>query len=267
MKVIANESPLIIDIKRNSWEDGPGIRTVIFFKGCPLSCIWCHNPEAISKEQEIGFFPKKCISCFECKKICPKGAITIKPLRIERDLCNFCGICVDACPSKAIRIIGKFYEVDKLIELILLDKPFYDASNGGITISGGEPTLFPDYVGELLKTLKANDVHTLLQTSGLFEYSCFKDKLLPYLDVIYYDIKLIDPILHYKFTGSSNQIILKNLISLQKEGIDLVVRTPLIPRYTDIKENLDRIKAFLLENAIKEHILLPYNPLYLWKYT
>lgn len=249
--------PLIVDIKRNSYEDGRGIRSVIFFKGCCLSCIWCHNPECQSKEPEIGFFKERCIFCFECEKACLANAITRKKERIERKKCNLCFRCVDACSSKAIQKIGRFIEMDELLEILLKDRVFYETSGGGITLSGGEPTLFPEYVSSLLIKLKERDIHLTLQTSGFFEYSRFKRMLLPYLSVIMYDIKLIDPIEHKRYTGKDNKIILENFKLLINERVRVLPRVPLIPGVT----NKEEIISFLKEQGLYEYEMLSYNPL------
>lgn len=251
------KKPLIVDIKRNSYEDGKGIRSVIFFKGCYLSCIWCHNPECQSKEPEIGFLEKRCIFCFECEKACSNNAITRAKRRIERKKCNLCFRCVDACPSRAIQRIGRFMEIDELLEVLLKDRVFYEASGGGVTLSGGEPTLFPEYVSSLLIKCKEKNIDITLQTSGFFEYSGFKRMLLPYLSLIMYDIKLINPIEHKRYTGKDNKIILENFKLLIKEGVRVLPRIPLIPGIT----NKEEIIGFLTELGVYEHKELPYNPL------
>ncbi|MEW6102583.1 MAG: glycyl-radical enzyme activating protein [bacterium] len=262
--MIKLNKPLIVDIKRNSYEDGPGIRTTIFFKGCPLSCIWCHNPECQSMDAEIGFFQKRCISCFECERVCKNNAITRDASRVIRSKCNLCFSCVDACPGKAIQRIGRYYEIDELLEIILRDEVFYKTSNGGITLSGGEPTLFPEYINPLLIRLKEKNIHIAIQTSGFFEYSIFKKKIFPYLNLCLFDVKVINPDLHKKYTGRDNKKILENLMLLSKENITLIARTPIIPGFTD-GENILAIKGFLSSLSIKDYVLLPYNPLGVFK--
>jgi len=258
--------PLIVDIARNRTEDGKGIRTTVFFKGCPLSCIWCQNPEAMERNVEIGFYPKNCIGCFECEKVCPEAAIIREKQRINRGKCTLCLRCVDACPTNSLRKIGTYYEIDELLEILLLDYIFYETSGGGITLSGGEPTLWPTYVGELLKRLKSRGIHTAIQTSGFFSYSSFKEKILPWLSLIMYDFKIIDPIMHLQYTGCDNKIILENFIKLLKEGVEVIPRIPLIPEFTDTKENLSGILEFLKKMGIERYSFLPYNPLGLSKW-
>jgi pyruvate formate lyase activating enzyme len=259
--------PLIVDIKRGSTEDGPGIRTTVFFKGCPLACKWCQNPETMESCVEIGFYPQNCIGCFDCAEVCPEGAIIKEPeVRIDRSKCTRCGKCTEVCPGRGLRRIGEHYEIDTLLEILLRDRVFYETSGGGVTLSGGEPILWPDYVGELLKKLKFEGVHTAVQTCGYFEYSPFKEKILPWLDLVMYDLKLMDPEDHHKHTGRDNQRILENCIRLLKEDIGVIVRIPLIPGFTTSKKNLDDISQFLRENGVKEWFLLPYNPLGLSKW-
>jgi pyruvate formate lyase activating enzyme len=259
---MSNLFPLIVDTKRGSTEDGPGIRTTVFFKGCPLSCKWCQNPETIDPLVEIGFYPRNCISCFDCETACPEGAILKEvDVRIDRSGCNRCGKCTEVCPGKGLRSIGRHYNVDTLLAILLRDRVFYETSGGGITLSGGEPTLWPKYTGELLKMLKAEGIHTAIQTCGYFKYDIFRDKMLPWLDLVLYDLKIIDPDKHLQHTGRCNQKIIENFLQLLREDIELIPRIPLIPTFTNLKENLADIFKFITENGIKQYSLLPYNPM------
>lgn len=255
--------PLIVDIKRDSLEDGPGIRSVVFFKGCPLRCIFCQNPETQNPEIEIAFAEKKCIGCGKCAEVCRYGAIDLQsPGRIDRARCVRCGECAEACPSSSLRRIGIAYSVEELAEILLRDAAFYKHSGGGVTISGGECTLHPDYLEQLLKRLKAEGIHITIETSGHFEYGIFKEKILPYLDLIYCDVKLFDKELHKKHTGRSNKKILDNLRLLLKEkGVEVHPRIPLIPNITATEENLSAIANFLCEIGAESVFLLPYNPM------
>lgn len=259
--------PLIVDIKQGSTEDGPGIRTTLFFKGCPLACTWCQNPETIDPHVEIGFYPQNCIGCFDCAHICPEGAILKEPeKRIDRSRCTCCGKCAEICPGKGLRQIGNYYTIDTLVEILLRDRVFYTTSGGGVTLSGGEPTLWPEYIGELLKRLKSYAIHVAVQTCGYFEYSTFKENILPWLDLVMYDLKIIDSQEHLQLTGLDNKKILENFERLIKENIEVIPRIPLIPGFTTSKENVAGISEFLKMNGIKEYSLLPYNPLGLSKW-
>lgn len=261
------DQPLILEIKGNSLDDGPGIRSVVFFKGCPISCIWCHNPESKNPYSELSYDASKCINCGECQKVCTINAIAgYKTIDIDRKKCNLCFACVDVCPSKALTRVGFSMSVNEITERVLKDKEFYNVSGGGVTLSGGEPTMFPVFIGQLLSKLKENKIHTLLETCGQFKLSLIKKHILPFIDLIYYDLKLIDSDRHRKYCGVSNHNILGNFKSLyglsQKMDFILIPRTPLIPDITDTEENLMGIAEFLSEIGVREAHLLPYNPLW-----
>ncbi len=224
-----NKKSLIFDIKRHALEDGPGIRTTVFFKGCNLHCIWCQNPESIDPNLEIAFYPRDCIKCYDCFEVCHTNAIEKdRPLKINRPLCDRCGECVKICPSRSLREVGHFYPIEELVSILMRDKVFYEVSGGGVTISGGEPSLHMNYVSSLLKILKRKGIHTAIQTNGFFNWSDFKEKLLPWLDLIMFDVKLVDPQKHLKYTGQENDIILENLNHLTKEAPEKLSHGPLL---------------------------------------
>ncbi len=261
---------LIFEIKGNSLDDGPGIRTVVFFKGCPLDCLWCHNPESKKARIEIGFNAEKCIGCDSCISVCPEKALNrSEPSFIMRNKCNLCLKCIQVCPSNAISQIGKYLNIEEVMDEIEKDIPFFSSSGGGITLSGGEPTIFMDFASQLLMQAKKKGIGTLIETCGYFDYERFHREIFPYIDMIYYDIKLHDPITHKRFCGKTNELIMNNLGRLSKEtlqnGARILPRIPLIPGITATRDNLIPIAFQLKKLGMKEIELLPYNPLWVSK--
>ena len=262
--------PLILEIKGNSLDDGPGIRSVVFFKGCPLTCRWCHNPESKSLSHEIAFDAAECIGCNTCIETCREAALSKNnPFYIDRNKCSLCFDCVDTCPSGALSRVGQPMTVDSILQATLKDKSFFNNSGGGVTLSGGEPTMFVDFTSGLLKALKKAGVHTLMETCGMFDLVEFEKTLYPFIDIIYYDVKLIDADEHTYFCGAPNDRILANFRHLQKKFLDgfveIIPRTPLIPGITDTQQNLAGIAEFLRECDVASVQLLAYHPLWLMK--
>jgi pyruvate formate lyase activating enzyme len=257
----------VTGIKRNSLDDGPGIRTVIFFKGCPLSCVWCQNPETKSPSQEISFDKENCTKCEKCLEACNNNAINFSnKYRIDRDKCNLCGECINGCQNKGLKFAGKSYDIDRLFEKILRDKTFYDNSGGGVTFSGGEPTFHMDYLNKLLKNLKKENIHVCLETCGYYNRENFNNLILPYVDLIYFDLKIHDSNLHNKYCKVSNERIFKNFEDLiNSDKIEILPRIPLIPKITATKDNLIKLANYLKTKNIKKIGLLPYNPLWISK--
>ncbi|MGC8684800.1 MAG: glycyl-radical enzyme activating protein [bacterium] len=255
---------MVVDLKRNSLDDGPGIRTLVFFKGCPLRCVWCHNPETKHTYQELMFDAKVCISCGDCEKTCKLHAISLKtPQRINRELCNRCMECVEVCPSGALKKAGRLYTVDALFAELIKDEPFYRYSSGGITFSGGEPTVYMHFLSRLSAMLKSVGIHLNIETCGLYNNTLFVNTLLPHLDMIFFDLKFIDPELHKKYTGRTNEVIIKNFLWLHEhKTIPVIPRVPLIPDITTTEENLVSIANFLKQHNIRKVELLAYNPLW-----
>ncbi|MFC1944658.1 glycyl-radical enzyme activating protein [Chloroflexota bacterium] len=258
-----DEKPLIFDIKRYALDDGPGIRTTIFFKGCPLRCAWCHNPESMAPGVEIGFYPGDCIACRDCVTACPNDAARMDlPGRIDREICRRCGQCVDACPGEGLRRVGRSYEIEEVLEIILRDRIYYQTSGGGVTLSGGEPTLHMAYASQLLRALGAEGIQTAIETCGYFDPDRFQNELLPLIDLILFDVKLADDETHHRYTGKSNKVILRNLEMLFKQNPDKILpRTPLIPGITTTADNLEAIRSMFERMGVGRCAILPYNPL------
>jgi len=261
--------PLVSALKRNSLDDGPGIRTTVFFKGCPLSCVWCQNPEAVSASQQLIYDRENCTGCTRCMEACAARAVCIRPdgaYPVDRQKCRLCGFCVKACPAQALRFAGTFYESETLCQKLLRDRVFFKNSNGGVTFSGGEPTLHLEYLSVLARELKENGIHLCLETSGFYEREQFEKELLPFLDLVYFDIKIYDREKHKKYCGVYNDVILRNFEKLfNSKKVKVLPRIPLVPDITSSSENLIAIRDFLKTCGVKEIGLLPYNPLWLSK--
>lgn len=258
----------IFNIQKYSLHDGPGIRTTVFFKGCPLSCKWCHNPESLNKEKQIIRNEVSCRLCGSCTIACPTNALKLKKNTIEFDRfkCIACGSCEEVCYHDAIKIVGKEMTVDEILKVILKDKIFYDESGGGVTFSGGEPLLQSDFLKELAKKCKFSGIHTALDTSGFTKWETL-DRLTNYIDLILYDLKSIDNEKHIEFTGVSNEIILDNLKKLKNKDIDIFLRLPIIKGINDSIEEADRIVEFIDGNKnIRQINLLEYHKMGMEKY-
>lgn len=267
-----HDKALIFEIKGNSLDDGPGIRTVVFFKGCPLSCLWCHNPESKKSLPEISFDPEKCVGCDSCLAVCPRRALDrTNPMLVDRTRCTVCMECTQVCPGTALSPVGRYLSIAEVMAEIEKDLPFYHTSGGGVTLSGGEPTLFMGFASQLLRMIKERGIHTLLETCGFFDYSRFMELLYPHLDAIYYDIKLFDPGEHRRFCGVSSETILENFAKLSaacaRDNREILPRIPLVPGITATRENLGSIARFLKGLNVQKVALLPYNPLWLSKLT
>jgi len=254
---------IIFDIMRYAIHDGPGIRTTVFLKGCPLECWWCQNPEGISSSMDLVYFEYKCIHCRTCVHVCPVSAITFEGDRqiIMRADCARCGVCAEACPAGALKLVGHEINVEELMKEIEKDVLLYDSSGGGITFSGGEPLFQPSFLREALRECRRRGIHTALDTCGHTSPSMF-ESLAKYVNLFLYDIKLLDDEEHQKYTGVSNKVIKKNLRTLVKKGRgrDVIIRFPVVPGITDTEKNVIEILSFVsCLNGINEIDILPFH--------
>ena len=236
----------IFDIQRNSFVDGPGIRTTVFFKGCNLKCKWCHNPESQSSKPQIMFYKDKCTGCGRCSGITEKDTDFV-------------------CFNDAKQICGKEYSVDELFDIIQKDKPFYETSAGGVTFSGGECMLQIDFLCEILKKCKDNKIHTAIDTAGCVSWESF-ERIIPYTDLFLYDIKTLNNDIHKEFVGTENELILNNLKKLLDRGANVSIRIPVIPTVNDSTEEMKSIKDFLTPHKPNVE-LLPYHKMGEHKYN
>lgn len=248
-----NPKALVLDIQRISTEDGPGLRTTVFLKGCNLVCSWCHNPESISFKKQVLWVGTHCIGCHSCLDVCKNGALefTEKGLIIDRNKCIVCTTCVSACPTGAMEVKGVEWELSALVHEVLKDKAYF-GKDGGITVSGGEPLMQSTFVESFLKELKNNGIHTAVDTAALVPCKVL-EKILPYTDLLLLDLKLFDPEEHKKFTGVENSLILQNARFLaeyiKRNGKpELWIRTPIIPNATNEDENITAIGKFINAN-------------------
>lgn len=256
----------LFNIQRFSTGDGPGIRTTVFFKGCPLKCKWCHNPESQAMYPQIGYYKEKCLHCGKCAVVCPRSAIKfeIEKNEIDHHLCDLCGECVKACTANAVEKLGRIYSVEEVMKQIMRDYSYY-GKTGGVTLSGGEPTLQSEFAQELLKKIKEENCHTALDTCGYCNWESLQ-KLLPYVDLVLYDLKHMNSDKHKEMTGVDNEMILDNFRRIQKAGIRTRVRVPMIPGFNDTDENLERLAAFLKPYPSVEVELLGYHAYGISKY-
>jgi len=252
-------SAVVSNIQRFSLDDGPGIRTTIFLKGCNLKCKWCHNPECIEDSSEIEFFITKCTACGRCSQACAYHAKIDGTGKMDRTLCRRCGQCIDVCYNEALELVGEEKTVDDLMKIIRKDIPYYRESKGGVTISGGEPILQVAFLEAILKACKAEGLHTAVDTAGCVSGDYFR-KIYRDVDLFLFDIKMLDPVKHMKYTGVDNGVILSNLNLLHELGVGVHVRIPIIKGINDDLEELRQIAEMVsgMKN-IHRVKLLPYH--------
>jgi pyruvate formate lyase activating enzyme len=279
MDVTSTEAPVtahILQLQRMSTEDGPGIRTTVFFKGCSLKCRWCHNPESITSHPQVHWIETRCLGCGTCVAHCPEGALRLTPdgVQMDRHACRNCGACAQVCPSMAMERLGQAWRLDDLLAEVLKDRAYFTASGGGVTLSGGEPGLQPHFAALFMQRLREEGIPTALDTCGMYARSVL-DQLLPDPTLVLYDLKEIDPERHRAFTGHFNQTILDNavhaaqlLASRANEG-QMWIRTPIIPQATDREENISGIGGFIatrLNGVVSRWELCAFNNLCADKY-
>ncbi|MEQ2466057.1 glycyl-radical enzyme activating protein [Niallia hominis] len=261
MEQTVEKKAMIFDIQRFSVHDGPGIRTIIFFKGCPLNCTWCCNPESQNYNKQLMLVRDNCIDCRRCETVCPYDAISFNPtIEIDRNKCVNCGACSEVCFSEALTMVGRKMTISELIEELKKDAVHYRKSNGGITLSGGEALAQPEAAKELLKASQEQGWHTAIESTGYATEKVLRS-ILPHLDLFLLDIKHINSIKHRKYVGKSNELILKSAkIIAEYPGTELAIRVPVVPGFNDHPEEIAEIALIAKELRATKLYLLPYHP-------
>ena len=259
---------IVFDIQRFSIHDGPGIRTTVFLKGCRLRCQWCQNPEGLGTQSELVWWGGKCIRCGKCIPACPEGALSLGAdgIAINRRACVLCGACVDVCPEEALTIVGREMSVAEVAGLVERDRIFYETSGGGVTLSGGDPTVQAEFSGALLKECRARGINTAVETGMFCDWQAL-ELMLPHTDLFLLDLKIMDPVDHRRFTGQDNTLIKQNFERLCREGVRRIARIALIPDITATESNVRAIAQYVLSVDRTVPIeLLNFNPLCKSKY-
>ncbi len=267
---MSEDTGTLFNIQRFSTEDGPGIRTTLFFKGCPLSCPWCHNPEGMRPQPELAWTAATCIACGDCRAACPHSAIELsgERVRIDRTLCETCYDCVAACPTNSLQRIGNEYTFENLFDELMRDKVFFESSGGGVTLSGGEPLMHLTFVHQFLRLCRAEKLHVALDTCGVTRIEWF-GPLLNWVDLVLFDLKIMDPARHRELVGGPLDLVLANLERVVKKGLPVWVRTPVIPDLTDDQENIIAIARHLRDNVptLERFELLAFSNMCASKYA
>ncbi|NLO46935.1 MAG: glycyl-radical enzyme activating protein [Clostridiales bacterium] len=256
-----NSEGIVFNIQRYSIDDGPGVRTTVFVKGCPLTCLWCSNPESQNPMPEVSYRYTSCKRCGTCVDACPVHAISLTHdgVHIDRKLCTSCGSCIESCLYEALAMSGKKMTVDEVFKVACKDKDYFEVSGGGLTVSGGEILAQPDFVAELFRRCRDEGIHTCADTSGCGEKAAM-EKILTYSDLIYFDIKHMDSDKHQLYCGGPNDRILDNLKLVVNSGVPIVIRVPLIPGYNNSDENIAHISQTIVEfNKDIPVNILPYH--------
>jgi pyruvate formate lyase activating enzyme len=257
------------NIQRFSTQDGPGIRTTVFFKGCPLHCAWCHNPEGIAAEPELVWYSLRCIGTRDCLDVCPVDALELsgEGMHIDRELCDACGACARACPAAALEVIGRTWRPEDLLLEVQKDAAFFETSGGGVTLSGGEPIRQTDFLVAFCQLCRAAELHVALDTCGAAPWSCY-EKVLPLVDLVLYDLKIYDRNRHGAATGADNDRILENARRIALSSTPMWIRTPVIPGHTADVENIDSLARFVASElpTVERWELLAYTNLGQSKY-
>lgn len=250
---------MIYTIQRFSVHDGPGIRTTVFMKGCPLDCWWCQNPESIRQDPELMFSADRCTGCRACAAVCPVDAISyVNELAVISDACIQCGACAKVCLPQALEMVGRTISVEDVLDEVMSDAPFYEESGGGVTFSGGEPLEQSEFIAEVLRHCKARGLHTAVDTSGCAAWSDF-ERVLPYVDLFLFDVKHPDAACHKAVTGVSNALILENLERLCGEPVEVLVRFPFIPGVNDSHISIAQLGKLMRNYGVKAVEILPYH--------
>ena len=260
---------IIFDIKKYAIHDGPGIRTTVFLKGCPLSCPWCHNPEGLSIKPQVVYNREKCIGCGECVTACPENALSLSPQGVETDFarCRHHGTCVLICPAEARESAGETISVENLVNIIAKDVPFYDESGGGVTFSGGEPLFQPEFLMAVLDACAILHIHRAVDTTGYTDSDTIT-AVAERSDLFLFDLKLMDPEKHKCYTGVSNRKILANLERIAGMDLDIIIRMPLLPGINDDDENIDKTGRFIAAlPGVRKIDILPYHDFQKTKYS
>ncbi|KAH3758805.1 glycyl-radical enzyme activating protein [Pelomyxa schiedti] len=250
---------MLFDVRRFSVNDGPGIRTTVFFKGCPLSCLWCHNPESQSYAQEVMFHENRCIKCGACAEACTSGAIkrtcvddSTSVVTVDQSLCTSCGRCVPLCVADARLLVGREYTASQVMQIIARDMEFYEESGGGVTFSGGEPLSQPKLLKELLQLCKSAGIHTAVDTCGQAAWSVFSE-IFPLVDLWLYDIKAASPSTHKHITGKDNSLPISNLRQITSLGATVIIRAPIVPTLNDSLEDIEGLCGILVGLCAIQH--------------